>query len=81
MSRACCLALAAVVGIHATASADEATPNNGPLEVKVADGLSLRDPARGIDLAYKVSYPKGDGQDPRHSAATAVERPAFADTG
>jgi len=81
MCRACCLAIAAVVGIHATASADEAAPNNGPLEFKVADGVSLRDSARGKDLAYKVSYPKGDGQYPRHSAATAVERPAFADTG
>jgi predicted dienelactone hydrolase len=58
------LAVVAVVGIHPAALADAPAPKDGPLGVEVADGLELRDAARGKDLSYKVSYPAGDGPYP-----------------
>lgn len=58
------LAVVALAGIAPTAFADAAAPNDGPLGVEVADGLTLRDQARGKDLPYKVSYPKADGRYP-----------------
>jgi len=64
MIRTSLLALAAVVGIHPPAFADAAAPAAGPHEVTVADGLILRDAARGKDLACKVSFPKADGPFP-----------------
>lgn len=64
MFRIVLLAFAALVSIRPTASANPPALNDGPLGVEVADGLTLRDAARGKDLAYKVSYPEGDGPYP-----------------
>ena len=64
MLRVVFLAFAAVIGLGPTAVADPPAPSDGPLGVEVADGLALRDAARGKDLAYKVSYPEGDGPYP-----------------
>jgi dienelactone hydrolase len=64
MSRVWLLAFVAVVGIGPAAFAAPPALSDGPLGVEVADGLALRDAARGKDLAYKVSYPEGDGPYP-----------------
>jgi len=64
MSRVWLLPFVTAIGIGPTAFADPPAPNDGPLGVEVADGLMLRDAARGKDLAYKVSYPEGDGPYP-----------------
>lgn len=58
------MALMAVLGVGPTAVAAPPAPKQGPLEVAVADSLALRDAARGKDLAYRVSYPEGDGPYP-----------------
>jgi predicted dienelactone hydrolase len=54
----------AVVGILLAAFADAPPPTEGPHEVAIADGLTLRDAARGKDLPYKVSFPKEGGPSP-----------------
>jgi len=64
MFRTVFLAFVTVVGLGPTAVAAPPAPKQGPLGVAVADGLTLRDAARGKDLAYKVSYPEGDGPYP-----------------
>ena len=64
MFRTVFLAFVTVVGLGSTAVAAPPAPSDGPLGVAVADGLTLRDAARGKDLAYKVSYPEGDGPYP-----------------
>jgi len=64
MFRIALQAFVTVVGLGPTAFADPPAPKQGPLGVEGADGLTLRDAARGKDLAYKVSYPEGDGPYP-----------------
>ena len=64
MFRTVFLAFVTVLGVGPTSVAAPPAPSDGPLEVEVADGLTLRDAARGKDLAYKVSYPEGDGPYP-----------------
>lgn len=64
MFRVWLLAFVTVVGIGPAAFAAPPAPSDGPLRVEVADDLSLRDAARDKDLAYKVSYPEGDGPYP-----------------
>ena len=64
MLRTGLLAIVAVVGILPPAFAAAPAPPDGPHEVVVADGLTLRDAARGKDLPYKVSFPKDGGPCP-----------------
>lgn len=86
MLRMVFLAFVTVVGIRATAVADPPAPSDKPLGVEVADGLALRHAARGRNLAYKVSYPEGDGPYPLIVFSTAsgearTPSPALPDTG
>ncbi|MFM9059998.1 MAG: alpha/beta hydrolase family protein [Planctomycetaceae bacterium] len=64
MFRTVFFAFVTVLGVGPTAVAAPPAQKQGPLGVEVADGLTLRDAARGTDLADKVSYPEGDGPYP-----------------